>query len=238
MSETHMKTIKLIAVDLDGPLLVDTFSPIMHQLCRDYYQIDYTRELERNTFSRPRAEVVAYVRNLVQATMSEQERAMNTEQSLESYFAYRAEYMRNNPSGMKPEVPAFLDLLDGLGVPLVCYGGLEERHMRDSLGIHAARFEPYVCTDACRPGIREILEKYQLEVHQELFIDDVNFVAEHARKLGLPFIGVPSTATWSWQKRDMQATGVPHIVDSVAQVSHAMLDAIDRAAGSGTFWPR
>ena len=74
-----METIKLIAIDLDGPLLVDTFSPIMYQLCRDYYRIDYTRALERHTFSRPRAEVVAYIRQLVQATMSAQDLAKSTE---------------------------------------------------------------------------------------------------------------------------------------------------------------
>lgn len=231
-----METIKLIAVDLDGPLLVDTFSPIMYQLCRDYYKIDYTRELERNTFSRPRAEVVAYVRGLVQASMSEQERAMNTEQSLDSYFAYRAEYLRHNPSGMQPPVPAFLDLLAGLDVTLVCYGGLAESYMRESLGAWAERFEPYVCTNDCRPGIREILAQYRLEPRQALFIDDVNFVAEHARALGVPFIGVPSTAPWSWQKRDMQATGVRHLVESVGQIDRALLDAVDREA-AGRFWP-
>ena len=63
-AESDLETIKLIAIDLDGPLLVDTFSPIMYQLCRDYYRIDYTRALERHTFSRPRAEVVAYIRQL------------------------------------------------------------------------------------------------------------------------------------------------------------------------------
>lgn len=232
-----MQTIKLIAVDLDGPLLVDTFSPIMYQLCRDYYKIAYTRELERNTFSRPRAEVVAYIRDLVAATMSEEEKAMSTEQSLDSYFAYRAEYMRNNPSGMLPETPAFLDLLADTGCTMVCYGGLAERHMLESLGAHAARFEPYVCTNDFRPGIREILDKYQVEPHQALFIDDVNFVAEHARALGVPFIGIPSTAPWSWQKRDMQETGVRHMVESVAQIDRALLETIDSEAACGACWP-
>lgn len=234
-----METIKLIAIDLDGPLLVDTFSPIMYQLCRDYYRIDYTRALERHTFSRPRAEVVAYIRQLVQATMSAQDLAKSTEQSLESYFEYRAEYLRHNPSGMRPEVPEFLDLLAGLEVTLLCYGGLAEQHMRDGLGTYAERFVQYVCTNDCRPGIREIIEEiHQVEPQQALFIDDVNFVAEHARALRVPFIGVPSSAPWSWQKKDMQETGVRHVVDSVGQIDRAMLEAIDREAGRGDFWWR
>ena len=233
-----METIRLIAVDLDGPLLVDTFSPIMHQLCRDYYKIEYTRELERNTFSRPRAEVVAYVRDLVQATMSDAEKAMNTEQSLDSYFAYRAEFMRNNPSGMQPQTPAFLDLLASTGCRLVCYGGLAEHYMRESLGDYATRFEKYVCTNDFRPGVREILEMYEVEPQQALFIDDVNFVAEHARALDVPFIGIPSIAPWSWQKHDMQETGVRHIVDSVEQIDRALLEMCDREAGLGKSWLR
>ncbi len=233
-----METIRLIAVDLDGPLLVDTFSPIMHQLCRDYYKIEYTRELERNTFSRPRAEVVAYVRDLVQATMSDAEKAMNTEQSLDSYFAYRAEFMRNNPSGMQPQTPAFLDLLVSTGCRLVCYGGLAEHYMRESLGDYATRFEKYVCTNDFRPGVREILEMYKVEPRQALFIDDVNFVAEHARALDVPFIGIPSSAPWSWQKRDMQETGVRHIVDSVEKIDRALLEMCDREAGLGKSWQR
>lgn len=232
-----METIKLIAVDLDGPLLVDTFSPILHQLCRDYYRIDYTRELERRTFSRARSEVVAYIRELVQASMSEEEKAMSVEQSLDSYFAYRAEYMRTNPSGMKPEVPAFLDLVAGMDVTLVCYGGLAETYMRESLGPYAERFERYVCTNDFRPGVREIVEDiYQVDARQALFIDDVNFVAEHAKALGVPLIGIPSDEPWSWQKRDMRETGVRYLVGSLAEVDRAMLEAIDRDAAMGRFW--
>lgn len=233
-----MQTIKLIAIDLDGPLLVDTFSPIMYQLCRDYYHIDYTRELERNTFSRPRAEVVAYIRKVVGEGLSEQDQAKSTQESLDSYFQYRAEYLRNHPSGMRPEVPAFLDLLATLDVKLVCYGGLAEQHMREGLGDYAARFEPYVCTNDFRPGIREILDMYRIAPEQALFIDDVNFVAEHARALGVPFIGVPSLDAWSWQKHDMQETGVRHLVESVSQIDRALLLTIDREAAGGRFWLR
>ncbi|MDM5181855.1 hypothetical protein PO883_32270 [Massilia sp. DJPM01] len=237
MKEGKLKTIKLIAVDLDGPLLVDTFSPIMYELCTDYYKIAYTRDIERNTFSRPRAEVVTYMRDLVKASMSAEESAKSEQESLDGYFRYRAEYMKNHPFGMKPEVPAFLDLLASLDVRLVCYGGLPEAYMRESLGAFADRFDPYVCTNDFRPGIREIIEDiYHVEPRQALFIDDVNFVAERARTLGVPFIGVPSTSAWSWQKHDMQETGVKYLVESVAEIDLAMLLALDRDATRGDVW--
>ncbi len=237
MNTTSLQTIRLIAVDLDGPLLIDTFSPIMHKLCIEYYRIDYTRELERNTFSRSRAEVVAYLRRQIGEQMSETERKQSDEESIASYFRYRDEYMRDHPHGMKPEVPAFLDLLTSLGVTVICYGGLDEDYMRRALGEQAARFATYICTNEFRPGVREIVRDfYKLEPHQALFIDDVNFVAEHAKALGTPFIGVPSSEPWSWQKHDMEETGVRRIVDSVSRIDLALLQEIDAAAAHGGGW--
>ncbi|AJW94612.1 HAD family hydrolase [Burkholderia gladioli] len=237
MNSTSLQTIRLIAVDLDGPLLIDTFSPIMHKLCSEYYRIDYTRELERNTFSRSRAEVVDYLRRQIGEQMSETERKQSDEESIASYFRYRDEYMRDHPHGMKPEVPAFLDLLTSLGVTVICYGGLDEDYMRRGLGEQAERFATYICTNEFRPGVREIVRDfYKLAPHQALFIDDVNFVAEHAKMLGTPFIGVPSNEAWSWQKHDMKETGVRRIVDSVSQIDLALLQEIDAAAVHGGGW--
>jgi len=237
MNSTSLQTIRLIAVDLDGPLLIDTFSPIMHKLCSEYYRIDYTRELEHNTFSRSRAEVVEYLRRKIGEQMSETERKQSDEESITSYFHYRDEYMCDHPHGMKPEVPAFLDLLTSLGVTVICYGGLDEDYMRRALGEQAARFATYICTNEFRPGVREIVRDfYKLAPHQALFIDDVNFVAEHAKALGTPFIGVPSDEPWSWQKRDMEETGVRRIVDSVSRIDLALLQEIDAAAAHRGGW--
>ena len=111
--------------------------------------------------------------------------------------------------------------------------------MRKELGELAAVFDRYVCTNDFRPGVREITQDiYGLQPHQALFIDDVNFVAEHAKALGTPFIGIPSSEPWSWQKRDMLETGVTHIVESVRQIDLALLTQIDQEAGTGNLWSR
>ena len=48
-----LNKIKVVAVDLDGPLLVDTFSPVLHKIC-EINDWEYTAEFERNTFSQSR----------------------------------------------------------------------------------------------------------------------------------------------------------------------------------------
>ncbi|KAF6625255.1 hypothetical protein MF628_005275 [Paenibacillus polymyxa] len=46
-----MNTIRLIACDVDGILLTDTFSPVLKSLVKKA-GMPYTREIERNVFSR------------------------------------------------------------------------------------------------------------------------------------------------------------------------------------------
>ncbi|MDO8139594.1 hypothetical protein [Streptococcus mutans] len=48
-----MNRLKLIACDIDGVLLEDTFSPVLRNLAKKY-NVDYTAELENNTFSQKR----------------------------------------------------------------------------------------------------------------------------------------------------------------------------------------
>ena len=56
----QMKTIKLIAIDIDGILLEDTFSPIIRKFVSKF-GVKYSRELERKIFSRPQKEAAEYL---------------------------------------------------------------------------------------------------------------------------------------------------------------------------------
>lgn len=232
-----MNTIKLIAVDVDGPLLVDTFSPIMYQICQNM-GAEYTRELERNTFSRNREEVANYLRKtLAKYEKTEEERNMSNEDRIKYYFKVREKFMKENPTGVKPGVPEFLEFLKGVGPRMICYGGLPASHMEKELGELSPFFETYVCTNDFRPGVREIIQDiYKLQFNEVLFIDDVNFVAQHAKSYGVPFIGIPSSEPWSWQRREMEDTGVKYILESVSQIDRDLLERIDAEAAAGTIW--
>lgn len=231
-----MKNIKLIAVDLDGPLLVDTFSPIMHIIC-SHLGVPYTSELERNTLSRRREEVTEYLRQALKPYVPASEKSKSHEEMMQGYWTVRDQYMRSNKTGMKDGVPEFLGLLRTTGAELVCYGGLPEEYFRAEMKEHARVFSKYICTNEFRPGVKEIVtEICEVEPGRALFIDDVNFVAEHAKALGVPFVGVPAQESFSWQRKSMQETDVPFIVDSVRRIDRDLLRQVDERAGEGRFW--
>jgi phosphoglycolate phosphatase-like HAD superfamily hydrolase len=224
-----LKTIKLIACDIDGVLVTDTFSPVMRNLLLKRNR-EYTRELERNVFSRPRREVGEY---LVRMFNSE----VNAKTGGEMYFEERAKYIQEHGFGPIEGAPEFLELISSLGVRLVCYGGLSEEHICADFKKYMHYFDRYVCTNDFRPGLKEITKDiYGLEFNQALFIDDVNTVAEVAKANNIPFIGTPANFPWGFQRQDMIATGVKYLLDSVKEIDLGLLERIDNEAFAGTIW--
>lgn len=216
-----MNTIKLIAVDIDGVLLQDTFSPVLHRLVT-MYGGQYTRELERHVFSRNQLGAASYVQNQLGLSLSPRE-------IIDDYFRLRDLYLKNHDGGLIPGALNFLQRMAELPVQMICYGGLTEEQIHADYALCRPYFSRYVCTNDFRPGLREIVQDHaHLSREQVLFIDDVNTVAEEAKRLGCPFIGVPARNAWGWQYLDMQLTGVRYLVDSVQNISLAMLQALDR----------
>jgi phosphoglycolate phosphatase-like HAD superfamily hydrolase len=223
-----MKNIKLIACDIDGVLLEDTFSPVLRNLASKFGN-EYTRELERNVFSRPRNEAGKYM-------MKE----FNIEDGrflYDSFFEEREKYLKEHHSGVIEGVPAFLEFASSLDVCLICYGGLAEELILEEFKQYMHYFERYVCTDSFRPGIKEIVKDiYQLDYNQALFIDDVNTFAEAAKANNVPFIGIPSSFPWGFQKQDMISTKVEYILNSVKEIDLVLLEKIDEEISAGTLW--
>lgn len=223
-----MHTIKLIASDVDGVLLEDTYSPMLRGAAQQL-NLEYTREMERNMLSQRREEAVMY--------MFKQLNVEGTpEEGLQYFQAARANYLQSNQDshGVIAGVFDFLDLVTSLGVKLVCYGGLAESNVTSKFDPCKKYFERYVCTNDFRPGLKEITKDiYGLEFSQVLFIDDVNTVAEVAKELNIPFIGVPCT---EFQREDMIATGVKYMVNSVKEIDRDLLEKIDADARQGTVW--
>ncbi|MGI5439975.1 HAD family phosphatase [Streptomyces shenzhenensis] len=221
---------RLIAVNIDGVLLNDTFSPVIHQFVTDL-RGTYTAEDERALLSQPQLQAAAAL--AVPGT--------TPEETVESYFRRRKEYLKDHPVQVQDGARALLDRLRATGALLVCYGGLGRPHFDRHLASCAGYFDGpgYVCTDQFRPGIREITEDiFQLACHQALFIDDVARVAEAARALGAAFIGHPTSYEHSFQRQLMHETGVRHVVDSLDAIDERLLRTVDTEAVDGSLWPR
>jgi hypothetical protein len=231
MSHSPLRTLRLAAVNIDGVLLNDTFSPVIHRLVVQQ-GLAYTPELERAFLSQPR---LAAAQAFVEATGG----TSSPEEVLEAYFAERELYIRTHPVRPLDGAVALLERLRALGLDIVCYGGLAESHFHHHLGSWASYFtEPrYICTNGFRPGIREITEDYfGLDRCQVLFIDDVAAVADRARELDVAFIGNPSPFAHGFQRRLMQTAGVRYLVDTLRAIDESMLRALDLEAAERTVW--
>ncbi|CAL9621694.1 hypothetical protein SUDANB58_05851 (plasmid) [Streptomyces sp. enrichment culture] len=226
-----LRQLRLAALNIDGVLLNDTFSPVIH-----HFVVSrggrYTAEVERNVFSQPQQTASAYLARAVPVPMT-------GPQALREYFAERDAYLRENPVRVSDGAVDLVRRARGLGLRTVCYGGLGREHFDRFLGRWAHLFDGpgYVCTNDVRPGIREITQDvFGLAHDQVLFVDDVARVAESARELGVPFIGRPSTFEHSFQRRLMRRAGVRHLVESLHAIDETMLRAVDTQAADGTVW--
>ncbi|MFK0107081.1 HAD family phosphatase [Streptomyces sp. NPDC091217] len=226
-----LRTLRLAAVNIDGVLLNDSFSPVLHRLVLRYGG-EYTRDLEQRLFSQPR---LAAARVLLEETGA----GVGEQEAIDDYFAERERHLRSHPVHTLAGAEELLHRLRALGLHVICYGGLDMGHFRRHLGAweHLFTAPHYICTDAFRPGIREIVQDhFGLDHHQALFIDDVARFAGQAKELNVPFVGHPSTFEHGYQRELMRELGVRHLVGGLAGIDEERLRTLDREAGLGTVW--
>jgi hypothetical protein len=226
-----MKCLKLVALDIDGVALNDTFSPVIYNLVKKWGG-EYSPEVERNVFSQKRTNAAAYLKKKFNLPLE-------IDEIISRYFHERELYLKNNPIKVSAFLKDFLDLCGNLNLKIISYGGLDKSHFYQFLKDYANYFdgEKYICTNDFRPGITEIVKTfYQLEFKNVLFIDDVNKVAEEARRLNVPFIGVPSDFAYGFQKQEMIRSGVRHIVSGLEHIDMNSIKLIDNEANEGKLW--
>ena len=229
----ELQRLRLVALNIDGVLLNDTFSPVIHHFVVSRGG-EYNADTERRIFSQP------------QRTAGEELAAsvpldMTGEQALAAYFGDREAYLRTHPVELMDGAVELLLRLRSLGLQTVCYGGLEADHFERHLGQHSPLFDGprYVCTNDFRPGIGQITTGvFGLRHDQVLFVDDVARVAEAAADLNVPFVGLPSSFEYGFQRQLMCETGVLHLVDSLHRIDEELLRTLDTEAAAGTSWRR
>ncbi|MEW1749575.1 HAD family phosphatase [Streptomyces angustmyceticus] len=225
--------LRLAVVNVDGVLLNDTFSPVIHDFIVSRGG-QYTAETERAIFSQPQQ--IAGVR-MAEAVPE----PLTGEQALRAYFEEREKYLERHPVALSEGAVELLHRLRRLGLQVVCYGGLATSHFEAHLGAYSKLLDGpgYVCTNDFRPGIHEIItQTFGLKQDEAVVIDDVARVAEEARALNVAFIGHPSRFVHSFQRQLMVEAGVQHIVSRLDQVDAELLRHIDAAAASGRSWER
>ncbi|MFK4071287.1 HAD family phosphatase [Streptomyces sp. NPDC029674] len=223
----HFDRLRLVALNIDGVLLNDTFSPVIGNFITSRGGV-YDAATERRILSQPR-----------RTAGGEMARAagldVTGDQALEIYFAERDRYVADHPVRPNPGAEQLIRRVRDLGLRVVCYGGLSKPHFDTHLGAWAHLFDGpgYVCTDSFRPGIKEIAEDvFGLRLEEVLFVDDVARVAEAAKGLDVPFIGHPC----SFQRTFMEELATRHIVDSLDAIDEQLLRTVDAEAAAGTIW--
>ncbi|MFD3514425.1 HAD family phosphatase [Streptomyces sp. NPDC058657] len=226
-----MHSLRLAALNIDGVLLNDTFSPVIHHFVVSRGGT-YSAELERSIFSQPQH----IAGRLLAAAVGG---GMTGEEALAAYFAERAAHLERRPVALTPGARDLLLRLRAAGLRTVCYGGLGKDHFDRHLGHWADLFDGpgYVCTNDIRPGLREITQDvFSLRPDQALFVDDVARVADAARTLGCAFVGHPSPFVHSHQRTLMREAGVRHLIDGLDALDEGLLHRIDQQMATGTFW--
>lgn len=227
----HLQQIRLAAVNIDGVLLNDTFSPVIHRFITSRGG-HYDASVEREIFSQTQLSAARALGEAAGLTEP-------PEEVLAAYFAEREQYLAHDPIRLLDGAADLLHRLRSLGLRTVCYGGLDESHFDRHLHAHRDLFDGprYVCTNDYRPGVREITtEVFGLGFDEVLFIDDVARVAEAAKELGVPFVGHPSGFEHGHQGALMRKAGVRHVVDDLADIDEALLRTLDAEASAGTVW--
>ncbi|RPJ07224.1 MAG: HAD family hydrolase [Spirochaetaceae bacterium] len=215
-----------IGLNIDGVLLKDTFSPVLKAVF-EKLGFDYTPEIERQLFSQNQNKAAGFIQEKYKLSLSKEE-------LIALYFKERNQYLNSVGNMINAGVDSLLSFLKTLKVSVFSYGGLPEDYFKKEMGEFYPYFAEYICTNDFRPGLKEIIrDVYKTEARSVLFVDDVNTVAETAKCLNCPFIGIPSTP---FQRADMIKTGVKHILDSVSQINLQLLNEIEKEIADERIW--
>ncbi|GGQ66510.1 HAD family hydrolase [Streptomyces asoensis] len=224
--------VQVVAVNIDGVLLSDSFGPVIHQFVVGRGGV-FSAGLERAVLSQSQVGAAGVLGSVVPGLAG-----LGAEEVRRLYFREREEFVRRCPVRVEEGVGELLVRLRAAGASVVCYGGLRREHFDRYLGRFASLFDGpgYVCTDGFRPGVREIAEVFGVGCGRVLFIDDVARVGEAARDAGAAFIGRPSSFVHSFQRRLMAEAGVRHVVGSLGEIDERLLRVVDAEAAAGLVW--
>ncbi|MCD9496616.1 HAD family hydrolase [Photobacterium carnosum] len=229
----NLQKIKLFAIDSDGVLLNDTYSPAI-KIFVEKHNTEYTPEIERSVWGSPQ---VTAGHNLALACKL----PWSGEKTIKEFFKEREVYLKNNPIEVLPGIEDSLALLQSTGAKVVCYGGRNKEYSFDQF-LHPLReyFDnenPYIDINSFRPGVNEIVKDiFHLDYNEVVFFDDINRVSEVCKSLGAGFIGIPANMKHNYQKEEMKKTGVKIMIDDFKDLNENIIHEADSMLSLNTFW--
>lgn len=229
-----LNMIRLVALDSDGVLLNDTYSPVIERFVTRHGG-EYTAAVERAVWGSPQ---LAAGQNMALACRL----PWSAKETIAAFFAERDEYLKTNPVEVMPGAAELLATLREAGVRVTCYGGRNREYTFDRYLGHLSGFFdaeiPYVDVNDFRPGTKEIVRDiFGYRFNEALFVDDINRVAEVTKALGTGFIGVPASMPHNFQRAEMARTGVRYMVNDIRQIDLTLLEKLDQEIAAGTLWP-
>jgi beta-phosphoglucomutase-like phosphatase (HAD superfamily) len=229
-----LNKIRLVALDSDGVVLNDTYSPVIERFVTKLGG-EYTAAVERGVWGSPQ---LAAGQNMALACKL----PWSAKETIAAFFREREEYLKEHPIEVADGAAELLTTLREVGVRVVCYGGRNREYTFDKYLGHLAEFFdaeiPYVDVNDFRPGTKEIVRQFGYDFDQCLFIDDINRVAEVSERLGAGFIGVPASMPHNFQRAEMEETGVRYLVDDIRQIDVELLQKVDEELAAGTLWAK
>ncbi|MGC5033610.1 hypothetical protein [Micromonospora sp. DT229] len=228
-----LQHIKLIAVDTDGVILNDTYSPVIERFVTKHGG-EYTAAVERAVWGSPQ---LAAGQNMALACRL----PWSAKDTIAAFFQERDEYLKENPPALMEGAVSLLTTLGATGARITSYGGRTRDYTFDKLLAPVAEYFdseiPYVDVNDFRPGVKEIVRDiFGYRFDEVLFIDDINRVAEVAKALGAGFVGVPASMPHNFQRAEMAQTGVRYAVDDIRQIDLTLLEKVDSELAAGTLW--
>lgn len=228
-----LSKIRLVALDSDGVLLNDTYSPVIERFVTKHGG-EYTAAVERGVWGSPQ---LAAGQNMALACKL----PWSGKETIGAFFRERDAYLAEHPIEVAEGAAELLATLRETGVRVTCYGGRNREYTFDRYLGHLAEFFdpeiPYVDVNDFRPGTREIARDiFGYEFDQCLFVDDINRVAEVTQALGAGFVGVPASMPHNFQRAEMAETGVRYTVDDIRQIDVELLRKVDEEMAAGTLW--
>ncbi|GAB2744542.1 HAD family hydrolase [Kitasatospora kifunensis] len=229
---SKLQKIRLVALDSDGVLLNDTYSPVIERFVTKHGG-QYTAAVERGVWGSPQ---LAAGQNMALACKL----PWSGKETIDAFFEERAEYLKENPVQVTEGAEQLLATLRETDVRVVCYGGRNREYSFDTfLGGLAEYFDketPYVDVNDFRPGTKEIIKQFGYQPAEVLFVDDINRVAEVTKALGAGFLGVPASLPHNFQRQEMVETGVRYTVDDIRDINLDLLAKLDEELAAGTLW--
>lgn len=228
-----LNKIRLVALDSDGVLLNDTYSPVIERFVTRHGG-EYTAAVERGVWGSPQ---LAAGQNMALACKL----PWSAKETIAAFFRERDAYLADHPVEVMPGAEQLLATIAEFGPRVTCYGGRNRSYTFDThLGHLAGYFDddiPYVDVNDFRPGTKEIVRDiFGYEYDEVLFVDDINRVAEVTKALGAGFVGVPASLPHNFQRAEMAETGVRYAVDDIREIDATLLEKVDEELAAGTLW--